>query len=134
MNRAQMDSRCPENRFVGKALLEGYKLVFDGAPGNAYANIVVNENESVWGGLYFISANDEALLDGFEGVASGTYSKMNVSVTLGNGTATTAMAYYRIGLSPTQPSQEYLYRVLEGARDCGLPEDYVNEHLRDNYS
>ncbi len=75
--------------------------------------------------LYRLSAEQADHLDRTEGVPSGVYRRISVSVVAGT-VRVDAFTY----LSPhtrtgRKPSARYLGLLLEGARQHGLPDDYV---------
>jgi gamma-glutamylcyclotransferase len=132
LNRAQMKRRCPGSRFVGTARLEGHRFVYDGfsvAWGGAVGNIVKSEAEGVWGALFDISATDRLTLDGFEGYPR-AYDRAEFEVKDKDGEAHRALAYFRTGRALGKPHPDYERTVLEGAKECALPEEYVDRYLR----
>ena len=127
MNLAQMAERLRRAVTGTVARLPGFRLVFNkptGQDAHAYANIVAEPSELVLGVVYEVSEAELALLDGFEG---GGYRRVTVRVESGDD-GFDAIAYVadpdrvRPGLVP---SDEYLGRILTGAEQHGLPEDYV---------
>lgn len=135
MSQKQMEERCGEGSFkaLGRAFLKGYRLVFDGFSerwGGAVANVVPSEGGVVWGVLYDVSEKCIKTLDEREGVSSGTYGRVLVEVCSEEGKSFTAYTYLREPLEEGKPSERYIERLLEGAEAVGLPEDYVNKHIR----
>lgn len=132
MNQAQMRRWCPASRFLRTAFLDGHRFVYDGfsvAWDGAVGNIVLSETEGVWGALYDITERDRLILDAFEGYPR-SYERKEVEVTDREGNPHRAMAYCRTGRAVGKPHPDYERVVLDGARDCGLPEDYVERTLR----
>lgn len=132
MNRQQMDQRCP-NRFVKRACLKGYKFVYDGYSSNrkgAVANIIetCKENDEVWGGLFEIDKDGLSALDHFEGYPN-SYQRKEVKIWDKEDICHTAIAYFRIGKQPSQPSEEYRKIIIQGAKDCNLPDEYIKNNL-----
>jgi len=134
MNHQGMRERCSESRFVKRVYLRGYRLVYDG-DGRGQEEIVANivatgcAKDIVWGGLYEISDRDLERLDDYEEYPS-SYQRKEIEVEDEEGNAFRALCYLREGRKEEKPSWEYREVVIEGARDCGLPEDYIEDVLR----
>ena len=126
LNTAQMTARTgwPGTERPMRARLPGYRLAFDaGGGGRAFAN-VVRPGDGVLGVLYRLDARALAALDGFEE----GYERVRVEVAGEDGTRLDAAAYVaRPGRTTTadRPTPEYLGRVVSGAREHGLPEEYI---------
>jgi cation transport regulator ChaC len=121
-----------------KAQLQGYRVEFNkrGRDGTGKANIVPDEASTVWGVVYECSPNELEKLDRYEGVDSGHYVRKAVVVQLENGEQIDAITYVAgerfIGDS-LRPSPEYLQTILDGAREHGLPDWYI-ERLQEKGS
>ncbi|MBF0122947.1 MAG: gamma-glutamylcyclotransferase [Candidatus Omnitrophica bacterium] len=128
MSHQQMLSeRAPGAKFIGSGELEGYWLVFDGYSSfwrGPVANIVKSADDVVWGGLFEITRDHLERLDQYEGYPQ-YYSRMEMSVQRPGREKLTAWMYVRPAQVPGRPSKAYLDRVLQGARDCRLPGDYI---------
>ncbi len=127
MNHEQMAQRCPRARFLKRCKLPGHSLVFDGKSAvrfGAVANIVPDAESEVWGGLFEISASDLRKLDEFECFPD-LYQRKEFQVEDDEGQKYSAVAYYRTGQVLGFPGYSYLSELLEGARDCDLPNDYI---------
>ncbi len=132
MGSGQMAARCPACRFRGTARLEGFRFVYDGysvSRDGAVGNIVRSDAERVWGALYEITETDRLALDASEGYPR-SYDRRDVEVTGPPGGPVRAMTYFRTGRATGQPHPDYERTVLEGARERGLPDDYVDRYLR----
>ena len=132
MNQAQMKRWCPGSRFIKTVLLEGHRFVYDGFSvpwDGAVGNIVNAANEGVWGALYGITERDRLTLDSFEGYPR-SYDHKEVEVRDRDGRTHRAMTYFRTGRALGKPHPDYERVVLDGAKECGLPEDYVDRFLR----
>jgi gamma-glutamylcyclotransferase (GGCT)/AIG2-like uncharacterized protein YtfP len=132
MNHAQMKERCPGGRFLKLVVLDGYRLVYDGysvSRQGATANIVKSEVDSVRGALFEITEKDKLSLDSREGYPL-EYDRKVVQVKDPQGAAYAAMTYFRPGRALGKPHPDYERVVLDGARDCKLPEEYVDKYLR----
>jgi gamma-glutamylcyclotransferase len=72
----QMAVRCPESRYIGRALLPGFRWQINQ---RGFANIVAEPGSTVEGLCYLLSQRDEARLDKSEGVPT-AYSKKQAEV------------------------------------------------------
>lgn len=109
------------------AHLPNYKLVFnmDGGDGQVYANIAT-PGAGVLGVIYRCGPAALAKLDVYE---TG-YDRLDVTVTDEQGNSLPAIAYIAQPANVTtarQPNQRYLQTILTGAREHGLPEEYVRQ-------
>ena len=132
MNKRQIKERCGSGaKFLKKAYLPNYKFVYDGYSykwNGAVANVIPLKGEVVWGVLYEITKECEDKLDGHEGLGV-SYFKIDVIVYDENGNSHKAFLYLREPREPGKPSLEYLETIIEGAREAGLPEDYIKKYL-----
>ncbi len=120
MSEAQMDDRCCDHQLVGPVVLRDYCLNFRQASTGYYATLDEKNGHQVDGILWLISKEDEAILDGFEGVSSGWYYKKIVSVDL-NGEMVDALVY----LIPEtrgvgRPPEWYVQRIQTAYERFGL--------------
>ncbi len=132
MNQAQMKRWCPASRFLKAVLLGGFRFVYDGFSVNwdgAIGNIVKSETERVWGALYEITERDRLTLDAFEGYPR-SYDHKEVEVKDREGNVYRAMTYIRTGRALGKPHPDYERIVIDGAKECGLPEEYIDKALR----
>lgn len=132
MNQSQMKRWCPASRFRKAAVLEGFRFVYDGFSltwDGAVGNIVKSENESVWGALYEITERDRLTLDAFEGYPR-SYDHKEVDVKDRDGKVYRAMTYFRTGRPLGKPHPDYERIVIDGAKECGLPDEYIDKALR----
>lgn len=132
MSHKQMKERCPDAKYVCRAFLENHRIVFDGysaRTGGAVANIVPSLKHKVWGCVYKMSLHDLDRLDGFEGLKTNQYRRKHVHVLTDNGNVIEALAYYRRNKKKNQPANEYFNTIIEGARNCRLPDEYIENLL-----
>jgi gamma-glutamylcyclotransferase (GGCT)/AIG2-like uncharacterized protein YtfP len=132
MNHAQMKERCPGGRFLKPVILKGHRFIYDGysvSRQGATANIVKSEVDSVRGALFEITEKDRLALDSHEGYPK-EYDRKVVEVKDAGGNAYAAMAYFRPPRAMGKPHPDYERAILDGARDCKLPEDYIDRYLR----
>lgn len=131
MNFKQMKERCPSSKFLKRVYLKGYKFVYDGySPkrNGAVANIVKSPNGIVWGALFEVDKKAIESLDWYEGYPV-NYQRKIVEVADDEGTRYKAFVYLRKALEKGVPSKEYKEVILEGAKHCGLPKEYVEIFL-----
>jgi cation transport regulator ChaC len=129
MSRAQMLSRAGEIFEEQPAKLENYELLFNkkARGGSATANIRPAPGQTVEGVLYKIPEAAFRNLDRFEGVPE-HYRRIEVKVTDGSESKVPAQAYIASrGDSGLQPAPHYLKVILEGAKEHGLPAEYIEK-------
>jgi hypothetical protein len=122
MWRQQMQERCPEHRWVGSALLRGFRWIISK---RGVANVVAASGSVVYGTLFEISATDEVRLDAKEK----GYDKAEHPVESGGQTKPALMYIDRVqaeGLART----EYVARINNAIADANLPPDYVAQQIR----
>ncbi len=137
MDWKQMKDRCPSARFVGIARLPDHRLVFTRKSIKRDCGVAdaVRENEcSVWGSVYEISALDVGKVDKSEGYRPGrkknSYWRRECMVFLNGDEALplTAETYFaEPEANAPLPNQDYKNLILSGARHWHLPADYVAE-------
>jgi len=132
MNHQQMKERCPGSRFLGRAYLKNYKLVYDGYSKVAWKGPVANviEYPGAWSGvgLFDVSTENITALDVFEGYPT-AYDRKELEVFDDKNGAFKAYVYLREGKPAGVPSAKYRGVILAGAADCGLPEEYIKSSL-----
>jgi gamma-glutamylcyclotransferase len=131
MNHDQMYKRCPGSKFITKAYLKGYKFTYDGysvVRKGAVANIILSPRNIVWGGLYEINDEHRNSLDLYEGYPR-SYDRMKVQVFDEEDNVFDVITYYRAPQKKGEPSPDYKNCVIEGAKNCCLPANYIKENL-----
>ena len=128
MGARAMELACPGHRFLGAAELPDHRLAFTRRSlrtGMGVADVVPAPGTSVWGALYTLDGAHLAAIDEKEG-NGWAYERRAVRV-IAAGEQLEAFAYAVIApdAEHVQPSREYLQALLDGARERGLPEDYV---------
>jgi hypothetical protein len=121
---SRMRERVPSARTEAVAFLEHHRLACNkrGRDGSAKANLVRAPGDRVWGVLYCIERAHLTVLDRFEV----GYERVEVAVCTATGEDRRASTYRsdRIIGDPT-PFDWYRGMILEGAREHGLPEEYL---------
>lgn len=117
------------SRLVGVASLSGYQLIFprflESREGGV-ASIEKKENATIWGVVYEIDEICEKELDRKEDVHLGRYRKEFVEVEVrDSGQPLKCLTYISRVDGVFQPSEKYLNIILQGAREHGFPEEYI---------
>ena len=131
MSHQEMQKWCPGSKFIKRVNLKGYKLVYDGHSKNragAVANLIVSSNSDVYGGLFEINNEDLSSLDRKEGCPN-FYDRMKIDVKDDESNTYEAIFYFREGEKQDKPNPLYQKIVIRGAKDCGLPDDYIMNNL-----
>ena len=114
---------------VRRAYLDGHRICFDlpvGPGERGVANLVAEDGARTWGVAYLLSEETCAFLDRTEGVDRGFYRRLMIEVVGDDGAPFAAFAYLGEGRDPLRkPSARYLGLLVTGAREIGLPDDYV---------
>lgn len=115
--------RVPGARCFGIARLDHWRLRMNkrGRDGSAKANLAAARGEAVWGALYRVRSRDWTRLDGFEG----GYVRRRVRVCGPGGQVHEAVTYVSDRICDARPFDWYRALLVEGAREHGLPEDWV---------
>lgn len=128
MSRARLQARVPSARFMGVATLAKHRLRFhkkanDGSA-KCDAEETGNPQDQVIGVIYEIADDEKPDLDRHEALGFGYEQKM---VELGTAWGhAEAWMYYATRLTGTlEPYHWYKQHVLVGARENGLPADYI---------
>jgi gamma-glutamylcyclotransferase len=126
-----IEAWCPAARYLGPARLDGFRLAFlrrsqrwrAGA-----ADVVPAAGHAVWGALYAVSPADLEALDRKEFVAHSGYRRREVEVEL-DGRRVGAATYEVVDKARDEltPRREYLELMLAGARERGLPDEWIAE-------
>jgi cation transport regulator ChaC len=114
-------------------VLHDFELRFDlpvGPGERGVANVASRPGAHVWGALYQLTHEGAELLDRTEGVHVGVYQRFAVEVLTPAGEQIAAFTYRsEISRPERKPSRRYLGLLLTGAREHGLPAEYI-ERLR----
>lgn len=132
MNHHAFFAECPGASFVGAAELSGYMLMFDGYSPlhkGAIANVEISLQDGVWGGLYAITQAQLDALDRYNGYPS--YSKRSLMTVRAKdiGEKVEAWVYYHEPLTAGVPSHQYIRAIVDGARDCRIPQIYIDDWM-----
>lgn len=131
MLRQRLARRCPSARALRPAILENHAFTFSkiGRDGSGKATVVEQDASLVYGVLYTLDAREIDVLDTFEGRGKG-YDRVEdcALLDLDGATRFSACTYrapkaYRDAAA--LPFDWYHALVMAGARQNGLPEDYI---------
>lgn len=114
----QMGERCASFRPVRRCALQNHRLVLRGA-----ADVEASEGDVVEGALYWISEEDQRVLDGFEGVPN-LYVRRTFHVEEG-----TAIYYQMEPPRYKTPRQGYVDTIREGFVDWDIPQDTLDRAI-----
>ncbi|MGA8276571.1 MAG: gamma-glutamylcyclotransferase family protein [Rhodanobacteraceae bacterium] len=128
MSVARLQDRVPSARFVAVATLAAHRLRFhkvsnDGS-GKCDAVETGDPKDQVIGVVYEIADVEKSALDRKEGLGSG-YEEKEVEVTTDQGKLTALMYFATAVDSALKPYRWYKKHVLVGARENGLPSEYI---------
>jgi len=151
MNRDQMARRCGKGiktgiNFYSRVFLPDWKFLLCGG---GYSSIdhcnavdLAAGNDRVWGTMYIIDSNDEKILDGYEDVAIGLYTKEEMEFFVcppgkedlnhDQLEKITGLVYVATRNDKGIISDEYIPRMEAAINDpdTSLPKEYVEKWMR----
>tara|TARA_B100000674_G_scaffold214335_2_gene175687 strand:- start:1392 stop:1838 length:447 start_codon:yes stop_codon:yes gene_type:complete len=123
MNLGQMADRCPGSVIGPLARLEGWSYFING---RGYAGIEEHRGGFVLGCLWTLDDEHVASLDRYEGVSGNYYSKETLELEeLEGARRVSALVYLSVDRRHGVPTSRYQGVVVSGAREIGLPADYL---------
>ena len=128
----RLRQRAPSARAVGIGRLERHRLRWHkrARDGSAKCDVVETgrDGDAVWGVLFEIARADKPQLDRAEGLGHG-YDEKPVTIVTAAGPVA-ALTYFATAVDASLPVHDW-YRdlVVAGAREHGLPPEYVDELL-----
>ncbi|XP_035678562.1 gamma-glutamylcyclotransferase-like [Branchiostoma floridae] len=130
--RIQINSPTAQFKAIGN--VQDYRLGFYGSWsrwGGGVATIDPTPGHTLWGVVWQIGMENLDALNKQEGVKDndqGVYRPVELSVKTSTGETLTCRSYRIIDTSqPNLPSPQYMEVLLGGARQQGLPEEYIRE-------
>lgn len=131
LEAAEMRRLCPGAVALGVYELDGYRLRFSSFhddPSRGSCDLTEMPGHRMWGLLYEMVPAEYDELDRLAGVPNGYLERIDVSVSRA-GTQSRAATTYK---SPRpggafSPPPAYTRPILAGARELGLPDEYVRE-------
>jgi len=129
MSTPRLAARLDFVKYVGVAVLDGHRLVFHkaGMDGSAKCDAFRTDApaDAVIGVVFRIDVHEKPVLDSIEGLGSG-YAQKQVRVTTRQGGQLDVFLYLATHIDRTfRPYEWYKRHVLHGAREHGLPADYI---------
>jgi hypothetical protein len=131
MNTERITERCSSSRFISRAKVNGYKLLFNkrSKDKSGKANLIYTGDMSlVWGVIFDISEDQKPILDAAEGLGKG-YDEYKLRVINDLEEEIDCVCYIATdekyldnNLKPYDWYKEY---CLIGAKQHNLPEDYI---------
>ena len=94
----------------------------------AVANIVKITDCKVCGGLFEINEDNLSALDCYEGYPK-SYNRDKLEIKDDNDKLYIAFVYFRAGKNLGEPHEDYRKIIILGARDCGLPKEYIPRYI-----
>jgi hypothetical protein len=122
MNVAAMRQRAPNSRALGRARLARHKFFI---MKSGFASVKRDPYADVHGVLFDLALSDVPALDRYEEVGRGLYTKVTQPVLREAGAAVRALVYLGASTAEGKPTATYLDAILGGAKQNGLPEDYI---------
>lgn len=119
----RMAKRVHSARPAGTAWLTGYRIACDkpGADGSGKANLRACAGSRVWGVLYTLDPDHWPALDAFEP----GYERWAVEVSCAGRILSAHTYLSRVASADLPPFAWYKRLVVEGAREHGLPDDWL---------
>ena len=126
MDEAAMASRCPRSAVLGPAMLHRHRLVI---MREGYASVVRDPRHAVYGLLWDVALSDVRVLDKYESLDRGLYSKVSQPVKRldGEGVSPLQQALVYLGRSEGGgvPVQGYLENVIACVEKFNFPPAYL---------
>ena len=125
INLEQMAFRCPHSKVVGTSEIKGYELEFRGV-----ATIVPKKEATVPVLFWELDDRDLPTLNRYEGWPR-LYRQEKMPFEM-NGKSYEGMAYLMNRGTISPPSQQYYNTILQGYRENGLDESYLETALKNS--
>ncbi|MCM1362571.1 MAG: gamma-glutamylcyclotransferase [Clostridiales bacterium] len=125
INLEQMKYRCPHSKVVGTSEIKDYELEFRGV-----ATIVPNKGATVLVLIWELDERDFLVLNRYEGWPR-LYRQETMFFEL-NGREVEGMAYLMNYGELSPPSPQYYNTILQGYRENGLDEKYLQTALENS--
>jgi len=132
MSSARLTQRVPSATKKDIGILHSHRIEFHKTgfkDGSAKCNAFATDNadDFLAGVLYEILPGQRELLDQAEGLGHG-YDVKDVTIKTLSGQGISAFTYYATKINPDlKPFHWYKHHVIWGAKEHGLPDDYINQ-------
>lgn len=133
LDKGQMRFRCPTAKAIAKSWLHDYRLVFQGHPYGAHANVIPAKGYEVPVAIWEITEADEWALDRYEGVSGGYYTKEIMEVEV-DGEMREALIYIMTPNPYGIPTRGYLDTIARGYEDFNFPTFILREAMEHSAS
>ena len=122
----RLTGRCPSALVLGAVELSDFELRWHkvSKDGSGKCDITKAEGNKIYGVLYEIEDGELSVLDKAEGVGAG-YKREQISLDLNGETAAVTTYFATKTDASLKPYCWYKACVVEGAKENGLPADYV---------
>lgn len=128
LSLAQMKRRCPSSVPLCKMTLPGYRLEI-----KKFCDVVKDPESSVDGAIYWLSPQDHAALDGFEGVPYSykkRWTKAEIEWEDGTKEVVDILFYTMVRERDTYtPTESYFQTCLNGCSDWNIDTDQLERAL-----
>jgi gamma-glutamylcyclotransferase (GGCT)/AIG2-like uncharacterized protein YtfP len=131
LNLQQLKKRCPTAKFIGKTILNNYRLVFKGN-NIGFLTIEEVENSIVPLGIFEITEFDEHNLDWYEGYPN-FYHKEYLDIIVNDNKEKALIYIMNPNYSYALPSMEYLKNCIEGYNDFGFNKKILEQAIETSY-
>jgi gamma-glutamylcyclotransferase (GGCT)/AIG2-like uncharacterized protein YtfP len=122
MNFTQMHYRCEGAKYIGRARLDDWSYFINS---NGYAGIEISSGSQVFGCLWLLDQSHFKVLDKYEAVEEGFYTRIEVLVFDEQSlTRKEAIVYLSNNREYGLPTETYHRGILQGAQQVGLPIEY----------
>ncbi len=135
----QFRYRCPQSQLVGRGVIEGYILSFQGRAGNAYCNILKSNSKDkkslVPVVIFHITDSDLLMLDRYEGYPK-AYNRVEIPVNVSDKGLVKCIVYIMTKgkeVPYNMPSLAYLDTVMRGYAINSLNPKFLYEALATAY-
>lgn len=134
MSSKRLLDRVPSASFVAVAKLDGHVLRYhkhSKKDGSGKCDIFKTDNPDhfVYGVIFKIDPQEKPDLDRHEGLGYG-YEEKTVTVFDSGAKEFEVSTYFATKIEPSlKPLNWYRHHVLYGAREFGLPDDYIEKYL-----
>lgn len=127
MSTKRLRERIPNAQPIGAAALNDYEFSCNkkSKDSSSKGNISPRKNATTWGVLFEIPLDDLKRLDEIEG----GYERIAINVLRGN-QSIESVTYISQRISTAPPYDWYMNYIIEGAREHGLPDDYIQSLSR----
>lgn len=132
LDMGQMAYRCPNAKVVAKSWLHDYQLVFKGRQFGAHATVIPAEGYDVPVAIWELTPQDEAILDMYEGVKGGYYTKEHMKVEV-NGRMRKCLIYIMTPNRYGIPTDTYLETIARGYDDFNFDIRILNHAVLHAY-